>query len=90
MGLPTFPAAQLLVFWGGVQQGFNGFRHNPAEYARSVKCPVLMMHGEHDSRVTVEQARNIFDNLGERRGSNCSMLATRLSQWPSRRRGARR
>jgi alpha-beta hydrolase superfamily lysophospholipase len=64
MGLPTFPAAQLLVFWGGVQQGFNGFRHNPAEYARSVKCPVLMLHGERDSRVTVEQARNIFDNLG--------------------------
>jgi len=64
MGLPAFPAAELLVFWGGVQQGFDGFRHNPVEYARSVKCPVLMMYGEHDSRVTVEQARNIFDNLG--------------------------
>ena len=64
MGVPTFPAAELLVFWGGVQQGFDGFKHNPVEYARSVKCPVLMMHGERDSRVTVEQARNVFDNLG--------------------------
>lgn len=63
MGLPAFPAAELLVFWGGVQQGFNGFEHNPVEYARSVKCPVLMMHGERDSRVTAEQARSIFDNL---------------------------
>ena len=64
MGLPSFPAAELLVFWGGVQQGFNGFEHNPVDYARSVKCPVLMMYGESDSRVTLEQAKNVFDNLG--------------------------
>lgn len=63
IGLPAFPAAEMLVFWGGVQQGFNGFKHNPDEYARSVKCPVLMMAGEHDSRVTVAQARHLFDNL---------------------------
>lgn len=62
-GLPAFPAAELLIFWGGVQQGFNGFEHNPAEYARSVGCPVLMMQGERDSRVTPEQGRKIFDNL---------------------------
>lgn len=68
MGLPAFPAAELLVFWGGVQQGFNGFEHNPAEYARSVKCPVLMMQGERDSRVTPAQGKTIFDNLnGEKR-----------------------
>jgi uncharacterized protein len=63
MGLPTFPSAELLVFWGGVQLGFDGFAHNPVEYARSVKCPVLMMHGERDSRVTLEQGREIFDHL---------------------------
>jgi len=68
MGLPAFPAAELLVFWGGIQQGFDGFEHNPVDYARSVKCPVLMMHGGRDSRVTFEQGRNIFDNLeGEKR-----------------------
>lgn len=63
MGLPSFPAAQLLIFWGGVQLGFNGFEHNPAEYARSVRCPVLFLHGAHDGRVTPEQARAVFDNL---------------------------
>ncbi len=45
MGLPAFPAAHLLIFWGGVQQGFNAFRHNPVEYARNVACPVLLLHG---------------------------------------------
>jgi alpha-beta hydrolase superfamily lysophospholipase len=60
MGLPAFPAAHLLIFWGGVQQGFNGFRHNPVEYAREVRCPVLLLHGAKDARVTREQAESIF------------------------------
>jgi alpha-beta hydrolase superfamily lysophospholipase len=68
MGLPGFPAARLLVFWGGVQQGFNGFKHNPVDYAKSVNCPVLLMHEERDTRATPDQAKTVFDNLcGEKR-----------------------
>jgi alpha-beta hydrolase superfamily lysophospholipase len=63
MGLPATPFAQLLVFWGGVQQGFNGFQHNPAEYAKSVTVNTLLLHGDRDLRVTRQQAANIFDNL---------------------------
>jgi uncharacterized protein len=65
MGLPAFPSAELLVFWGGVEQGFDGFEHNPVEYARSVNCPALVMHGERDSRVSPGQAKEIFDNLAD-------------------------
>lgn len=63
MRLPAFPAAHLLIFWGGVQLGFNGFRHNPVEYARDVRCPVLLMHGANDARVTERQAESIFQNF---------------------------
>jgi alpha-beta hydrolase superfamily lysophospholipase len=63
MGLPPFPAARLLIFWGGVQLGFNGFRHNPVDYARQVRCPILFLHGAKDPRVTLEQAHAVFDNL---------------------------
>jgi alpha-beta hydrolase superfamily lysophospholipase len=63
MGLPPFPAARLLIFWGGVQLGFNGFRHNPVDYAREVRCPVLFLQGAKDPRVTLEQAQAVFDNL---------------------------
>jgi uncharacterized protein len=63
-GLPVFPAAQLLVFWGGVQQGFNGFAHNPAEYARRTTCPALLLHGTDDARVSCRQIRTIYQNLG--------------------------
>jgi alpha-beta hydrolase superfamily lysophospholipase len=64
MKLPAFPFAQLLVFWGGFQQGFDGFAHNPADYAGSVRCPTLLLQGERDERVTLEQANRIAGNLG--------------------------
>ncbi|NOK62221.1 MAG: alpha/beta fold hydrolase [Chloroflexi bacterium AL-W] len=32
-GVPVFPATELLLFWGSVQMGYNGFRHNPVGYA---------------------------------------------------------
>jgi alpha-beta hydrolase superfamily lysophospholipase len=63
MGIPAFPSAQLLVFWGGVQEGFNGFEHNPAVYAEQVACPVLLLHGAEDPRVTREQATAVFEGL---------------------------
>jgi uncharacterized protein len=59
MGVPAFPAARLLVFWGGVQHGFDGFAHNPADYARAVRCPVLFLHGEADPRVSVAQVEAV-------------------------------
>ncbi|MEM9774984.1 MAG: alpha/beta fold hydrolase [Chloroflexota bacterium] len=63
MGVPAFPAAQLLVFWGGVQHGFNGFEHNPADYAEQIEVPVLMLHGSNDPRATLAEGQHIFDRL---------------------------
>lgn len=63
MGVPSFPFAHLLVFWGGVQMGFSGFEHNPVEYAAFVECPVLMLHGTDDPRTTKRQAETVFDRL---------------------------
>jgi alpha-beta hydrolase superfamily lysophospholipase len=64
MGLPPFPLAELLGFWGGVQMGFPAHRHNPSDYAGDVAVPVLMLHGADDPRATREQARRVFDRLG--------------------------
>jgi alpha-beta hydrolase superfamily lysophospholipase len=63
MQLPSFPSAQLLVFWGGVQQGYNGFDFSPADYVREVSCPVLLLHGEKDARVTLSQMNRLAQNL---------------------------
>ena len=60
MGVPSFPSAELLVFWGGRQAGFNGFRHNPVEYARSVDCPILFLHGDADRKAHIDEARSVF------------------------------
>ena len=63
MGFPSFPCAELLVFWGGRFFGFNGFAHNPVEYASNVSCPALVMHGEHDPRALASEAMSVFSNL---------------------------
>jgi pimeloyl-ACP methyl ester carboxylesterase len=55
-----FDRLLLLIFWGGIQGGFNGFKHNPAEYAREVTCPALFLHGTADPRAHVEEARQVF------------------------------
>ncbi len=63
MGLPAFPGAEVLVFYGGMQVGFNGFAHNPVEYARRVRVPTLILHGEEDPRVKPEEVQAIADAL---------------------------
>jgi dipeptidyl aminopeptidase/acylaminoacyl peptidase len=60
MGVPSFPCAQLLVFWGGRQNGFDAFAHNPVDNAAKVTCPILFLHGAADSRAHIEEARRVF------------------------------
>jgi pimeloyl-ACP methyl ester carboxylesterase len=60
MGVPSFPGAELLVFWGGRQAGFDGFSLNPVDYAASVRCPILFLHGAADPRARIEEARSVF------------------------------
>jgi len=60
MRVPSFPSAELLVFWGGRQFGFNGFGHNPVDYATAVRCPILFLHGSADPRAHAEEARRVF------------------------------
>ncbi|HEY2918201.1 MAG TPA: alpha/beta fold hydrolase [Candidatus Binatia bacterium] len=64
LGLPGSPFAELLLFWGSLQRRFNFFSHNPVDYARSVNCPTLILHGEKDERATLEQARNLARSFG--------------------------
>lgn len=61
MGVPSFPSAELLVFWGGWQWGFNGFSHNPVDYASSLTCPALFMHGADDPRAKLIEGERVFD-----------------------------
>jgi uncharacterized protein len=63
MGFPSFPMATLLTYFGGRQLGYNGFEHNPSEYAKKVNCPVLHLAGDNDDRVTNEETNEVFKNL---------------------------
>lgn len=63
MGIPSFPMAGILSFWGGVQNNFWPFSHNPSVYAKSVSCPTLLLYGENDNRVSHKEIDDIFNNL---------------------------
>lgn len=63
MGVPSFPVASLTVFWGGVQQGYWGFGHNPVNYARSVHCPTLMIRAGSDQFIQEHEAKSVLDSV---------------------------
>jgi uncharacterized protein len=63
MGVPSFPMSGLLVFWGGVQNGFWAFSYKPEEYAKKVTCPALLLYGEKDERVSRKEIDIIFTNM---------------------------
>jgi len=88
MQVPAFPGAELLVFWGGLRWGFDGFEHNPFEYAASVHCPTLLMHGERDPRGSLNEAHRVFEAIPgtkefvtfEQSGHE-SYLSNHANQW---------
>ena len=88
MGVPTFALVDLFMFWGGYQQGFDAFAHNPADYAKSVRVPTLFLLGGDDKRVLRsegwatynalggEKRLEIFEGLGHQ-----SLVRGRRPQW---------
>jgi uncharacterized protein len=63
LGVPAFPMAHLLMFWGGAINGFNAFQHNPASYAKKITTPVLLIYGEKDIKVSPQETEAIYNNL---------------------------
>jgi alpha-beta hydrolase superfamily lysophospholipase len=63
MGLPSFPFVDLLLFWGGQLAGMDAFAHDPAAYARGVRCPTLLMAGDRDRYVLPEETQAVFSAL---------------------------
>lgn len=67
MKAPVFPMAGLLVFWGGIQNGFWAPGHNPTEYAKKIICPTLLLYGQQDKNVSRHEIDEIYTNLKGRK-----------------------
>jgi uncharacterized protein len=63
MGVPAFPMAGLLTFWGGTENGFWAFGHNPETYAKAIKCPALLVYGAKDNRVSRPEIDSVYAGL---------------------------
>ncbi|MEM7391673.1 MAG: alpha/beta fold hydrolase, partial [Verrucomicrobiota bacterium] len=60
---PPFPAAHLMMFWGGLSMNVPAFRHNPIDYARHIECPTLLLHGTDDPRALPREAEAVQKNI---------------------------
>jgi uncharacterized protein len=63
MHIPSFPMANLLVFWGGIENDFKGFQFEPEQYAKTITCPTLLLYGELDDKVSRKETDEIYMNL---------------------------
>lgn len=62
MNLPQF-IAYPFAFWGGTINGFNAFALEPEEYAKDITCPTLLIYGQNDNKVTIEETQIIYNNF---------------------------
>ncbi len=88
MGLPGTPLSELLVFWGGVAAGFDGFALRPVDFAAQVSAPVAVIHGEDDRRAPPADGAALAAALGEAdslvvlpRTGHQPGLSTRPPEW---------
>jgi uncharacterized protein len=65
--IPNFPITELIIFWGGIQHGFNAFSHNPVTYASQVECPTLILQGATDPWTKMAEVNEILQNLQGRK-----------------------
>ena len=63
VGAPRTIFEQLITFWVGRVNDFDGFALRPQDYAKDIKVPVLLMVGEHDQYVSLDEIQLIHDNL---------------------------
>jgi alpha-beta hydrolase superfamily lysophospholipase len=59
LGVPAFPAAPLLLAWGGVVAGFDPWAFAPVNDAGALRAPLLLVHGGADPYITTDEARSI-------------------------------
>lgn len=87
MGIPGFPAAWLLLFWGGVQLDFDPFALRPRDWLEHVHCPTLLVFGSNDPYVRPADAVQLTQHAGTSvvqatlEGGGHPPLANRASAW---------
>ena len=63
LGFPEEPFGLLVTLWVGIEQGYNGFRHRPAEFVKKINCPVLLQWGTNDVFILKKQEEKFYENI---------------------------
>ncbi len=66
LGLPPFPFAPLVIFWGQVETGLDIQKASPVnEIAAISPRPLLLIHGALDETIVVENAYQLYQAAGQ-------------------------
>ena len=61
-GLPAFPFAPLVIFWGQQQTGLDISRVRPIDALANIgPRPILFIHGQRDDMVSVRNSQRLYD-----------------------------
>lgn len=63
LGFPSEPFASLVTLWIGIEQGFNGFRHDVSDYAEKLDLPVMVQCGTKDIYMDEEELRDMYNGI---------------------------
>lgn len=91
LGFPQQPFAFLVTGWIGLQQGYNGYRHNTASYTAKIHCPVLVQYGAKDLYVLHKEVEEVYNAIpGTKRqlavydhAAHESLLRREPAKWES-------
>ncbi len=60
-GLPKFPFATSITFFGGLLFNTNGFNVAPVKYIDEIGVPILIIQGDSDNSVSTIEAEQLYD-----------------------------
>lgn len=57
------PFSFLVTFWIGAERGLKSFKHQTADYARKINCPVLLQWGANDAYVLKDETDKVYNAI---------------------------
>lgn len=67
VGVPRFPMASLMIFWGGIENDFDPYKMRPIDFVTNITVPTLLMCGMLDENISIEETKSIFNNFATER-----------------------
>lgn len=82
LGFNLPPLTKYLIYRAGVISDFDPSEAKPIEYCKKIDQPILIVHGNNDKRISIEYAKENFDNISSNKKTFLEIEgANHLNVW---------